>query len=406
MSHFHTWLRLIAPIGVAVAGACSDTPAGPGPGTTPALSHAITVDELGQAVATGPARVEIKLERGTLVAREVELKTSDEMTDEESIRGAVTAAAASGGSGTLTFDIGGLVVGISSATRFRDADGNDLTLESFVAHIDAALAAGTQPFARAKRPPPATPQAPGDASFQATEVRLRDVIESPKIEINVDADNFEPNAAPPPEAWLRVLGLEIEIRAATEVRQDDNDDDEGEVEGIVASVNLTDGSATLQSGAVILIPAGTPFEQEGDDDEHLASLEAVAQALAAGAIVKAEAEGAVQSTAPLTIVAREVEFEVEDAGNGGGNAGETIEYQGFVQSADVGAGQFTLANGTVVTLTDATVISPLGDLLTLQAVSDALGAGQTVRAEGRAVVESSGPPAALVAASVKWEVDN
>jgi hypothetical protein len=39
-------------------------------------------------------------------------------------------------------------------------------------------------------------------------------------------------------------------------------------------------------------------------------------------------------------------------------------------------------------------------------VSDALGAAQPVRAEGRAVVESSGPPATLIAATVKWEVDN
>lgn len=390
--------------GIALIAACSDSPAGP---VAPAaLSHAISVDQLGQAIDAAPARIEVKLERGTLVAREVELKTSDEMSDEESVRGAVIGVSAAGGAGTLTFEIGGLVVGFASSTRFRDADGTDLTLDAFVAHLEAALAAGAQPFARAQRPAPIEPQAPGDPTFAATEVRLRDVLESPKIEINVDADNFERNAVPPPEAWLRILGLEIEIRAATEVRQDDSDDTEGEVEGIVASVNLTEGSATLQSGAVIVIPEGTPFEQEGDDDEHLVTLQAVAQALTAGLTVKAEAEGAVQSTNPLTIVAREVEFEVEDAGNAGGNQGETVEYQGFVQSADVGAGRFTLANGAIVRLTDATVISPLGDLLTLQAVADALVAGKIVRAEGDAVVESSGPPATLVAATVKWEVDN
>lgn len=404
MSYPRTRVRLLLPLGVALAAACSDSPAGPRPGPAPALSHTITVDELGQAIAAGPARVEVKLASGTLVAREVELKTSDELTDEESIRGAVTAAAATGGVGTLTFDIGGLVVGITSATRFRAADGANLDIDGFVAHVEAALAAGAQPFARAKRAAPATPQGPGDASFDATEVELRDVLESPKIEINVDADNFERNAAPPPEAWLRILGLEIQIVAGSQVREDDSHEDEGEVEGIVESVNLTDRSVTLRGGATILIPDGTPFEQEGDDDEHLASLAAVDQALQAGKTVKAEAEGAVQGTNPLTIVAREVEFEVEDAGNAGGNQGETVEYQGFVQSA--GAGQFVLASGTIVKLTDQTVPDPLGDLMTLQAVADALTAGKVVRAEGRAVVESSGPPPVLVAATVKWEVDN
>jgi len=404
MAHARTLLYRTLPLGVALAAACSDSPAGPGPGPAPALSHTITVDELGQAIAAGPARVEVKLERGTLVAREVELKTSDEMTDEESVRGAVTAATASGGTGTVTFEIGGLVVGVSSATRFRGVDGANLTLDGFVAHVEAALAAGAQPFARAKRPAPGQPQAPGDPSFQADEVELRDVLESPKIEINVDADNFERNATPPPEAWLRILGLEIQIGAATQVREDDSQDDEGEVEGIVESVNLADGFVTLVGGAVIRIPDGTPFEQEGDDDEHLASLAAVDQALRAGQTVKAEAEGAVQSTNPLTVVAREVEFEVEDGGNAGGNQGETVEYQGFVQSA--GAGQFVLASGTTVKLTDQTVPDPLGDLFTLAAVSDALGAGRIVRAEGQAVVESSGPPAVLIAATVKWEVDN
>lgn len=404
MSYPRTRVRLLLPLGVALAAACSESPAGPRPGPAPALSHTITVDELGQAIAAGPARVEVKLASGTLVAREVELKTSDELTDEESIRGAVTAAAATGGVGTLTFDIGGLVVGITSATRFRAADGANLDIDGFVAHVEAALAAGAQPFARAKRAAPATPQGPGDASFDATEVELRDVLESPKIEINVDADNFERNAAPPPEAWLRILGLEIQIVAGSQVREDDSHEDEGEVEGIVESVNLTDRSVTLRGGATILIPDGTPFEQEGDDDEHLASLAAVDQALQAGRTVKAEAEGAVQGTNPLTIVAREVEFEVEDAGNAGGNQGETVEYQGFVQSA--GAGQFVLASGTIVKLTDQTVPDPLGDLMTLQAVADALTAGKVVRAEGRAVVESSGPPPVLVAATVKWEVDN
>jgi hypothetical protein len=79
---------------VTAAVACSD--ATTGPADTSALSHEISTGELGQALDTAPARVEIQLERGTLVSREVELKTQDEMSDEESVRGQVTASASGG----------------------------------------------------------------------------------------------------------------------------------------------------------------------------------------------------------------------------------------------------------------------------------------------------------------------
>ena len=299
---------MVAPL---VATACSDASTAPADGA--ALSHEISSGALGQALDTAPARIEVKLERGTLVAREVELKTSDEMSDEESVRGLVTAVSASDASGTLTFEIGGLAVTFASSARFRADGGDDLTFAEFITRIEDALAAGTQPSVRAKRSPPAEPQAPDDATFEASDLRIHDALESPKLELNVDADNYEENDAPPPTAWLRVLGLEIQVLATTEIEQDDDDNDETEVHGLVASVDLAAGSATLVDGTVILIPDAGAFEDEGEDDgddEHLASLEAVAQALAGGLTVKAEAEGAVQSANPLTIVAREVEFEV------------------------------------------------------------------------------------------------
>ncbi|MDH5195683.1 MAG: DUF5666 domain-containing protein [Gemmatimonadota bacterium] len=405
-------LQVIASLLAIPVIACSDTL---GPSGDPiALSHDISVDQLGQALDTAPGRVEIRLERGTLVAREVEIKTADEMSDEESVRGAVTAVSASDASGTLTFDIGGLEITFASSARFRDGDG-DLTITEFAASIQAALDGGFQPSVRAKRPAPAEPQAPDVATFEATDLRIQDGLESPKLELNVDADNYEANGAPPPEAWLRVLGLAIEIRSSTEIKADDDRNDEAEVRGIVASVDVDGRSVTLESGTVILVPEQGAFEDEGegDDDEHLVSLAAVAQALADGLTVKAEAEGAVQSTDPLTIAAREVEFEI--AGQGGEDDDEdddgqgqngVIEFERQVQSADVAAGTFVLTNGTVVQLTDSTVIEIEGDLMTLQAVADALATGAIVRAEGRATVESSGPPATLLALKVKWEVDD
>jgi len=46
----------------------------------------------------------------------------------------------------------------------------------------------------------------------------------------------------------------------------------------------------------------------------------------------------------------------------------------------------------VVTVTSETRIEAEGNLLTLQAVSDAIAAHHTVRAEGPATVTSAGPP--------------
>ncbi len=393
---------VLSAVAVAAA-ACSDAATGPVDGS--ALSHVISPTELGQALDTAPARVEIKLERGTLVAREVELKTSDEMSDEEYVRGLVTAVSASAGTGTLTFEMGGLVVTFASSARFRnDDESGNLTMDEFVTRIETALAAGVQPAVRARRPA-AEPQAPDDATFQATDLRIRDRAESPKLELNVDADNFEPNDAPPPEAWLNVLGLTIEIRSTTGLEADDDDRDEAEVEGLVASVDLAAGRVTLTSGAIIIVPDAAAFDDQDDaDDEHLMSLAAVQAALDAGQTVKGEAEGALQSSDPVTILAHEVEFEIED-GNGG-QPGQGTEFDSAVQSADVGAGLFVLSSGATVRMTDSTAISGLGDLFTLQAVADALAAGKLVRAEGRATVESAGPPVALVALTVKWEVDD
>jgi hypothetical protein len=211
-------------------------------------------------------------------------------------------------------------------------------------------------------------------------------------------------------AWLYALGLTIEVRSATELEADDDDRSEGEVEGIVASVDLGTGRVTLAGGAVIRVTDASAFDDGHDagDDEHLTSLAAVQAALDAGQTVKAEAHGAVESTSPVTILAHEVEFEVEDetGGDGNGRQGQGVEFEQAVQSADPGAGTFTLANGVTVKLTDATVISGRGDLFTLQAVADAKAAGKLVRAEGTAIVESAGPPATIVALTVKWEVDD
>jgi hypothetical protein len=390
----------LAALLAATAVACSDAPAGPGVGGVQ-LSQDLTLDQLGSALDSGASRVEIKLIPGTLIAREVEVEGDDEADERESIRARVTAVSA----GSLTLEIGGLVVGFDGATRFRDDEG-DLTEDDFVAAIEAVLAAGQQPFVRARRPAPAEAQAPDDDTFLATEIRIRDEADEPKIEMLVDGDNLQIADAPPPDAILTVLGLAIEIRVSTgetEIEGDVNDDDESEFEGMVAAVDVAGGSVTLTDGTVVLVVAETQVEQSDDDedDETLGSLEAVAAALTAGLPVEAEGEGTVQGTAPLTIVAREIEFEVEDD-DGDDDPAQGTEFEASVTAVDVQAGLVTLAGGVVVTLTDATVIDAEGDLLTLQAAADAVAAGQPVRAEGRGAAQAGG----FVAAIIKFEVDD
>ncbi len=397
--------RTLVPLGLVALVACSDAPTGP---AGLALSERITLEQLGQALTTAPARLEVKLYTGTLVAREVELKTADEMGHRESVRSGVTGVAVSGDAGTVTLALGGLVIDFTGATRLRGPDGDDVTATDFAGWIDAALAAGMVPFVKARRPAPAEPQAPDVATFVATEIRIEDGSRAPKLELNVDADNFATNDTPPPDGFLRVLGLTIELRTAsgeTEIESDLDDRDEGEVEGIVQSVNVGAGTVTLVDGSIIRIITGeTRFEaDDDDDDEHLGSLAAVQQALDAGLTVEAEAEGPVEATAPLTIVAREVEFEVDDDAD---EPGEDGEFEAPVQSVSVGTRQVELADGRVIQLTDDTIIEADGDLLTLQAVADALAATQPVRAEGHAVLDAVGPPALLTAITIKFEVDD
>jgi hypothetical protein len=183
-------------------------------------------------------------------------------------------------------------------------------------------------------------------------------------------------------------------------------------------VDANAGTVTLASGTIVLITEDTRIEQHGDDgcddgdhgddgnsgdDDKLGSLAEVAAALAAGLPVEAEGEGSVQSDDPLTIVAREIEFEVEDENDDeDDDDGQGAEFEASVTAVDVAGGAVTLAGGRVVLVTASTVIDGEGDLLTLQAVSDAVAAGRPVRAEGRGTTEAAG----FVASRIEFEVDD
>lgn len=397
----------IALAGIALTGAmaCGDSMTGPGDGTI-RFSEQISLETLQTEVDQGARRVEIKLLRGTLIAREVELEEAEERADREEVKSRVTAI--DGGAGTLTLALGGLVVTFDASTEFRLEGGAGIDLAGFVSRVDGDLAGGGSPSVEAKRTPAAVPQAPEDPTFFATRIEIDDEADEPEIEIDIDGDNLVANASPPPDAILTVLGLPIEIRASdgtTELeRERDRDDDETEFEGIVSSVDEAAGTATLADGTIIRIVQGTEIEREGDDD-NLASLGAVAAALAQGALVEAEGDGFVESTDPRTIVAKEVEFEIEDDSD---DIPGNVDFESDVVSVDEGAGSVTLANGTVVRIDAGTRIDDDDDgdrLGSLAEVAAAIGQGERVVADGEGIVESTSPRV-ILAKEIEFELED
>jgi len=387
----------------ALVAACTGENAiGPGGGGNPTLfAQAITLPEFETILTNGPARVEIKMIRGTLVAREVEVEEAEEMLDEEEIESRVTAIDPAG---TVTLSLGGLVVDFDAGTKFEAEDGQDLSMQEFVSRVQSALNAGENPPVEAKRNPAATPQDPDDASFRADKLELDDEADEDEIEINVDADNLTSNSPVPPDAILRVLDLPIEIDVSngrTEIESEIDDDTMPEIdfEGMVTSVN---GSTfTLANGTVVTLVDDTEID-DCDDSDELCSLTEVETALAMGFLVEADGEGVVTGTGPLSITASKVEFEIEDDDD---DLPGAIEFQGAVTSVDVSGRTLTLASGTVVAVSTDQIIDPLGDLFTLQAAADAIAAGANVRAEGDAELVDAGPPRQLNALAIKIEDD-
>lgn len=386
----------------AVLAGCSDSVMAPsaGGGFPTQFAQSITLSELDSLLADGPTRVEIKLVNGSLVAREVEVKEAEDLRDEEEIESRITAIDPAG---TVTLALGGLVVDFDANTEFEADDDSHLTMQEFITRVQDALAAGENPPVEAKRHPSDAPQDPDDATFLASELELDDEADEDEIEINVDGDNLAGNATPPPDAILTVLNLPIELDVSggvTELESEIDDDmDETEFEGMVASVSGS--SFTLTDGTVVEIVDGTEIEQSDDHDE-LGSLAEVEQALAAGFLVEAEGEGVAIGSNPLTIAASEVEFEIEDEDD---DLPGALEFEDRVASVDVAGRTLTLAGGTAVQVATDQLIDTTGDLLTLQAASDAIDAGRNVRAEGHAELVSAGPPMTLNALDIEIETE-
>ena len=316
------------------------------PVTNPAqFTQNISAADLDSTLVKGTARVVVRLARNdSLVARRIIVKLRSGLTRPEEVEGRVSAVASGSTADTMTFgDLGGLQVVINDSTHFRgdlDEGGNDsaehrdsmethdvigmsdgpggldedggralLTRADFTAQIKLLLAAGRRPNVRAMRPAPSSPQAPGNASFVATSVRLDEGDEAAEIEMNVDSANFTSNATPPPLGWITVLGLKIEIRSSTRISADlDDTEGEGRFGGIVKAVDTTAHSFTLSDSTVVRVVAGTEFE-DGEDGMGLATLAEVQAALAAGKTVSAHGRGILDSAGPpRTFIAIEVRF--------------------------------------------------------------------------------------------------
>lgn len=78
-----------------------------------------------------------------------------------------------------------------------------------------------------------------------------------------------------------------------------------------------------------------------------------------------------------------------------------VEFEGVVVSVDPTNGTFTLDDGTVVLVSDGSVVDGEGDLDTLEELAEAVLAGATVRVEGRASDDGL-----FEATEVEFEVDD
>lgn len=406
-------LALFCAFAVAVAVGCEGDLTGPGAGSdapsSTSFSRDVTPSEMGDALNEEPRRVEIEVAPDGLVAREVELERRDETSDDEKIESRVQAVEAADGRGTLTLELGGLRIDFDGATDLEDRDDRDLTVQEFVDRVESALADGAAPSVEVERRPPAEPQAPGDASFSPREIQLQAPDDDREIEINVDADNFEENGSPPPQAWITVLGLRVEIReGVTELEERRDPDEEGDVdfEGRVSAADPGAGEVTLVDGTVVRVVEGTETDGDAADEDELVSVREVADALEAGRTVVADGDGVLESRDPRIVTAVEAEFEIEDDRDDDADDPDdpaAFEFEGDVADVDVSARSFTLAGGAEVRLDDETRIDPEGDLHDLESVRSAVEDGRPVRAEGDAVEESAGVWRAL---DVKFEVDD
>jgi hypothetical protein len=147
--------------------------------------------------------------------------------------------------------------------------------------------------------------------------------------------------------------------------------DEDEFEGRVTQVSLPEQVFTLSNGQRIEINDATELVT---DDFN--SLEEVAAAVSQGVRVTAEGEYVQPDENMNRWVAMEVEFELESS-----------DFEDILRSVDVSQNSFTLLNGDVFFITEASEIE-FDTFQSLQQVADAVNAGLPVLAEGEFFIDT------------------
>jgi hypothetical protein len=400
--------------GAVLVSACSDAAS---PGSPAQFSSQISIADLTNHLqglaASEAARVELELPATGTVAREVKLKTVQEVDDEDQVESQITALALTADGGTLTL-APGFGVTFSASTQF-EAAGVELTMQQFLDRVNGALAQVPPMLlpVEAKRTP-VNPLAlgPGDP-LPAAKLELKSVPRLPQVEVNVTQDNLVSPGGPDCDAALlgcvKVLGLTIGIDASTELKENHEGIEEAEFEGVLDCATLTvagprQGSFTLPNGTVIqLDPAVVSIEAKDGHDGKLGDLAAVQAACTAGQKVKTEGEGVQIADNPVTFSATKVEFEVEDEQHQPG----LVEFQGAVSAVnltDRTVSIIDVSGPILVHVADDGLINVAGDLTTLDAVAAALSGAtpQNVRAEGHAPASTG----SFEATDVKFEVQN
>jgi hypothetical protein len=383
------WLTLLGMLSGLTA--CTDIPgAAPGDiGVLPEFADDITLLSFQSEVAATASRVEVMLLGDGLVAREVAIKSGEVLGTAERIHGHITGFEPSDGGGILKLDIGDLRIAFNRETGIT-AQGTDgeLELDTFIARVTAALAEQHYPAVVALRNPPDGPQAPDETEFVASRLKLGGEGEGRIIALNIDDDNLIRNDVPPPDGWLAVLGLRIELRVSegiTHIRKERDEVAVERFEGVIESVNIDRHSFTLRNGTVVRLVLETEIKYEVGDEHRLGSLEEVARAINAGHTVFAAGAGVVEGTEPLRLVAIAVVFEVAPL--------PLEDFEGVIKSVDLVDSTVTLGEGITIRITAETTIGCEADaanlLGSLEEVARALDEGQTVVAAGVGVVEEN-----------------
>ncbi len=374
--------------------ACTDIP-GPGPGDVgelPEFADDITLLSFQREVTETASRVEVVLLGDGLVAREVAIKSGEVLGTAERIHGHITGFEPSDAGGVLKLDIGNLQIAFNRETGIT-AHGTDgeLDIDTFIARVTAALAEEHYPAVVALRNPPDAPQAPDDTVFVASRLKLGGEGEGRIIAVNIDGDNLIRNDDPPPDGWLAILGLRIELRVSegiTNIKKERDDVAVERFEGVIESANLGRHSFTLRNGTVVRLVAETEIKYEVGDEHRLGSLEEVARAINAGHTVFAAGAGVVEGTEPLRLVAIAVVFEVAPP--------PLEDFEGVIKSIDLVDSTVTLEAGITIRITAETTIGcetyAANIMGSLEEAARALEEGHIVVAWGVGVVEEKEPP--------------